>query len=74
MITEERLYTYGDGTTKTMIRIHADAGKAVTNDGVNAYASIDVENTDGWYEIDDPDPVPDTVSFEDIAQALEEIA
>lgn len=51
--TEVR-YTYGNGTTENRIRLYADNGKAVTQDGVNLYGSIDVLSTDGWYEVDDP--------------------
>lgn len=72
MTTTEKIYHYGNGTTKTMTRIYADEGKAVTQDGKTLWKSIDVESTDGWYEVDDPDE--DEASIEDIAEALEGIA
>lgn len=55
MTTVEKTYHYGNGTDKTMIRIYADEGKAVTQDGKTLWKSIDVESTDGWYEVDDPE-------------------
>ena len=36
-------------------RIIADEGKLLTKDGEHTTPCIDVDNTDGWYEIDDPD-------------------
>lgn len=66
-------YTYGDGTIENRIRLYADDGKAVTQDGVNLYGSIDVLSTDGWYEIADPDPVPEEAGIEDYEQALQEM-
>lgn len=38
-----------------MYRLIADEGKALTKDGVNLTSCADVENTDGWYEVDNPD-------------------
>lgn len=48
------IYTYGNGTTETRIRLYADQGKAVTQDGKTMYGSIDVLSADGWYEVPDP--------------------
>ena len=44
---------------ETMYRIIAGEGKLVTIDGENAYACIDVTSADNWYEIDDPDWIPE---------------
>lgn len=35
-------------------RLVADEGKALTRDGVDFTACIDVSTTDGWYEVDAP--------------------
>ena len=66
----KQLYTYkraDGGTTVTpnkpegvayttnAYRIIADEGKAVTKDGVNLYACIDTDTTEGWYEVDAPE-------------------
>lgn len=34
-----------------MYRIVADEGMVVTKDGVNTYPVVDVDSTDGWYEV-----------------------
>lgn len=33
------------------VRLIAEEGHAVTNDGINYYYCIDVDNADGWLEI-----------------------
>lgn len=71
MTTMNKTYHYGNGTTAEKIRIIAAEGKAVTNDGQTFWKSIDVDSIDGWYEVDDPEPVDDEVSESDIAEALE---
>lgn len=71
MTTIEKTYHYGNGTNKTMTRIYADEGKAVTQDGETLWKSIDVESTDGWYEVDDPDDAE--AIPEDILAAMEEL-
>lgn len=35
-------------------RLVADEGKALTRDGVDFTACVDVSTTDGWYEVDAP--------------------
>lgn len=50
-------YTYGNGATKTKIRLYADDGKALTQDGKTLYGSIDVDSVDGWYEVDYFEPM-----------------
>ena len=64
-------YTYGDGTIENRIRLYADDGKVVTQDGVNLYGSIDVLSSDGWYETVDPAPVDDEPTIEDKAEAYD---
>ena len=38
-----------------IFRIIADEGKAVTQNGTDLYPVIDVDSTDGWYEVDAPE-------------------
>ena len=40
-----------------MVRLVADEGKVLTNDGQNFTSCVDVETADGWYEVDDPAPI-----------------
>lgn len=68
MTTEQVIYRYGNGTTETKTRIRAAEGKAVTLDGVTLWGSIDVDSTDGWYEVDDPNDTDATDS--DILEAI----
>lgn len=44
-----------EGAYTTLYRLVADDGKALTQDGISTTACADVERTDGWYEIDDPE-------------------
>lgn len=41
-----------DGECAAMYRLVADEGKALTQDGENLYACVDVSSVDGWYEVD----------------------
>jgi len=52
-----------DAEYEPMYRVIAGEGKLVTVDGENAYACIDVTSTDDWYEIDDPDWIPERDSY-----------
>lgn len=36
-----------------MVRLVADEGKLLTQDGVNMTSCIDTVSVDGWYEVDD---------------------
>lgn len=65
-----------------MYRLVADEGKALTRDGVNLTSCTDVEDTDGWYEVDAPEEEvegevteedPDTATEEDYQNALENL-
>lgn len=46
-----------------MFRIIASEGNLITKDGVEKYAVLDVYETEGWYEVEDPDyePLPEFV-------------
>lgn len=45
-------------------RLIADEGKAVTNDGTNWYTCIDVQDSAGWYEINEPDESEDPSNYD----------
>lgn len=44
----------GSGYTQ-LLRLIADEGKMLTQDGENLCPAVDTEDADGWYEVDDPD-------------------
>ena len=44
-----------EGEYTTMVRLVADEGKELTQDGVNTTPCADVESADGWYEVDAPE-------------------
>lgn len=44
-----------EGEYTLMYRLVADEGKLVTKDGVDATICVDVESTEGWYEVAAPD-------------------
>lgn len=71
MKQENVVYRYGNGTTVSMVRLRADAGKALTLDEESFYGSVDVASPDGWYEVDDPDPPEETVAIEDKAEGYD---
>lgn len=48
-----------DGEYVPMYRLVADAGKELTQDGVNTTYCADVETTAGWYEVDAKDEEDD---------------
>ena len=66
-------YTYGNGTTETRIRLYADQGKAVTQDGKTLYGSIDVLSADGWYEVDYFDPMDNLTDEEALTRYANEL-
>ena len=54
MKTGTATWTYGDGTRERKIHITAGEGKQLTKDGIALYSCVDVDNADGWYEVDAP--------------------
>lgn len=42
-----------------LVRLIADDGKVLTQDGENIFCVIDVDSADGWYEIDEPEEESD---------------
>lgn len=42
-----------------MVRLVADEGKALTLDGTSLTISADVNSTDGWYEVDAQEVIPE---------------
>lgn len=48
-----------DGDYELLYRVIADEGKLVTDNGEGLYYCVDVESADGWYEVDDPNWMPE---------------
>lgn len=44
-----------NGVEIEKLHLVAGEGKALTNDGISIWNCVDVDNADGWYEIDLPD-------------------
>lgn len=42
------------GNITEMCRLIADEGKLLTKDGSNTFPCVDVESSEGWYEVDEP--------------------
>ena len=42
-----------DGEYTEMVRLVADEGKVLTQDGESITSCIDTETADGWYEVDE---------------------
>lgn len=72
MQTKNTTWIYGNNVVVPKIRIIADAGKQITQDGINLYNCIDVDEANGWYEVDAPDPTTEA-TIEDYQQALAEL-
>lgn len=45
-----------EGEYTEMVRLVADEGKALTQDGENLTFCVDTDSTDGWYEVEAVDP------------------
>lgn len=43
-----------DGEYTEMVRLVADEGKVLTQDGESFTTCIDTDTADGWYEVDEP--------------------
>lgn len=56
MQTKNTTWTYGNDVVVPKIRIIAGVGKQITQDGINLYNCIDVDDANGWYEVDAPVP------------------
>ena len=64
----------GTGEEQVYIRLYADDGKALTNDGgETVWNCVDVTSTDGWTEIDAPQDESDEASIADYENALAEL-
>jgi hypothetical protein len=44
-----------------MVRLVADEGKALTNDGENFTSCIDTDTANGWYEVDAPEEATEVI-------------
>lgn len=54
-------------------RLIADEGKQITQDGINFTTCIDVESTDGWYEVGNSQSLaPDEISADEFMALVEE--
>ena len=55
-------------------RLIADEGKELTKDGINFTTCIDIDDTQGWYEVENGKPVisPDEISPEEFMALVEE--
>lgn len=40
-----------------MVRLVADEGKVLTQDGENFTSCVDADSAEGWYEVDDLNPI-----------------
>ena len=52
-----------DGDYELLHRVIADEGKLVTDNGEDLYYCVDVESADGWYEVNDPNWMPERDEF-----------
>ena len=52
-----------DGDYELLYRVIADEGKLVTDNGEDLYYCVDVESAEGWYEVDDPNWMPERDEF-----------
>ena len=43
-----------EGDYTEMVRLVADEGKLLTKDGENLTSCVDTENSEGWYEVEEP--------------------
>lgn len=59
-----------DGEYTEMVRLVADEGKVLTNDGENFTSCVDTENPDGWYEVASAE---DETTDKDYQAALEDL-
>lgn len=55
-----------------LYRLIADEGKAVTQNGIDLYSVLDVESTEGWYEINEY-TTGDEISPEEFQSMIEEV-
>jgi hypothetical protein len=62
-----------------MVRLVADDGKVLTNDGEHFSSCVDTDTADGWQEVDAPEEEqpeehdPDEATTEDYIDALAEL-
>lgn len=48
-----------EGEYTELVRLVADEGKVLTQDGERLFCVIDTDSADGWYEVDAPEEVAD---------------
>ena len=65
MTTKNVKHILGNGEEQNFVRLYADEGKALTNDGgETVWNCIDVQSADGWTEIDAPEEIEDSEALE----------
>lgn len=52
------------GEYTEMLRLIADDGKLLTQNGSDTTPCVDVETTEGWYEVDAPEEETETFEME----------
>ena len=56
-----------------MVRLVADEGKMLTQDGENFTSCVDTDTAEGWYEVDEPTNTDGEATEEDYINALAEL-
>ena len=59
MTIKEVMWTRGDGTVIDKLRLTADEGMVLTRDGSELWHCVEVDNAEGWYEVDAPEEEAD---------------
>lgn len=70
MKTVNKTWTLGTSEIVNKIRIYADDGKAITNNGIDLYGCVDVDSIDGWYEVDAPVPEDEEATAEEALEII----
>lgn len=72
MTIKDVTHTTGTGETIAYLRLTADDGKALTNDGgATLWNCVDVVSADGWVEVSRPPAPEEEATVEDYEAALE---
>lgn len=72
-MTEKQVeHVLGNGDVIIKTRLYAGEGKALTNDGETLWNCIDVDSSEGWYEVDAPLPTEEAEET-DYQEALNDL-
>lgn len=55
MIVKSAIHILGTGDRLSRLRLIAEEGKQLTNNGEEMWSCVDVDSTAGWYEVDIPE-------------------